>query len=36
MGTGVKGNRDLSKEEVFDATENILLNRATQAQIGAF
>ena len=36
VGTGVKGNRDLSKDEVFDATENILLNRATQAQIGAF
>ena len=36
VGTGVKGNRDLSKEETFDAIEQILLNKATPAQSGAF
>ena len=36
VGTGVKGNRDLSKEETFDAVEQILLNKATSAQSGAF
>jgi anthranilate phosphoribosyltransferase len=36
VGTGVKGNRDLTKEETFDAIESILLNNATSAQIGAF
>ncbi len=36
VGTGVKGNRDLKKEETFDAIESILLNKATPAQIGAF
>ena len=36
VGTGVKGNRDLTKEETFDAIESILLNSVTSAQIGAF
>ena len=36
VGTGIKGNRDLSKEEIFDAIEQILLNKATPAQSGAF
>ena len=36
VGTGVKGNRDLSKEETFDAVEQILLNKVTPAQSGAF
>ena len=36
VGTGPKGNRDLSKEETQDAVEQILTNTATQAQIGAF
>jgi anthranilate phosphoribosyltransferase len=36
VGTGVKGNRDLSKDEIFDAVEQILLNNVTPAQIGAF
>ena len=36
VGTGVKGNRDLSKEEVADAIEKILLNQVTDAQKGAF
>ncbi len=36
VGTGIKGNRDLSKEETFDAIEQILLNKATPAQSGAF
>ena len=36
VGTGPKGNRDLSIEETADAVEQILLNKATQAQIGAF
>ncbi len=35
VGTGIKGNRDLSKEEIFDAIEQILLNKATPAQSGA-
>lgn len=36
VGTGPKGNRNLSIEETADAIEQILLNKATQAQIGAF
>ena len=36
VGTGVKGNRDLSKDEICDAIEQILLNKATPSQIGAF
>ena len=36
VGTGVKGNKDLSKDEIVDAIEHILLNNATPAQIGAF
>ena len=36
VGTGVKGNRDLTKEEVADAIEKILLNQVTDAQKGAF
>lgn len=36
VGTGVKGNRNLSKDEIFDAIESILENRVTPAQIGAF
>ena len=36
VGTGPKGNKDLSIEETADAIEQILLNKATQAQIGAF
>ena len=36
VGTGPKGNRDLSKEETQDAVEQILTNTVTQAQIGAF
>lgn len=36
VGTGVKGNRDLSKDEIADAIEQILLNKVTPAQVGAF
>lgn len=36
VGTGPKGNRDLSKEEMIDAIEQIVSNKATPAQIGAF
>lgn len=36
VGTGPKGNRDLSEEETFQAITQILENRPTQAQIGAF
>ena len=36
VGTGIKGNRDLSKDETFDAIEQILSNKATASQIGAF
>jgi anthranilate phosphoribosyltransferase len=36
VGTGPKGNKDLSIEEIADAIEQILLNKATPAQIGAF
>ncbi len=36
VGTGPKGNKDLSIEETADAIEQILLNQATPAQIGAF
>lgn len=36
VGTGPKGNRDLTQEETQDAIEQILLNSATPAQVGAF
>ena len=36
VGTGPKGNRDLSFEESFEAVSQILKQEATQAQIGAF
>lgn len=36
VGTGVKGNRDLTKDEVTDAIEQILLHKVTPAQVGAF
>jgi anthranilate phosphoribosyltransferase len=36
VGTGPKGNRDLSVDETADAVEQILLNKVTPAQIGAF
>lgn len=36
VGTGPKGNKDLTTDEVSDAIEQILTNKATQAQIGAF
>ena len=36
VGTGPKGNKDLSIEETADAIEQILTNKATQAQMGAF
>lgn len=36
VGTGPKGNKDLSIEETADAIEQILLNRVTPAQVGAF
>jgi len=36
VGTGPKGNKDLSIDETADAIEQILLNKATQAQMGAF
>ncbi|MDZ7818914.1 MAG: glycosyl transferase [Aliarcobacter sp.] len=36
VGTGPKGNRDLTLEETQDAIEQILTNTATQAQSGAF
>jgi anthranilate phosphoribosyltransferase len=36
VGTGPKGNRDLSFEESFEAISQILKQEATQAQIGAF
>ena len=36
VGTGVKGNRDLTQEEIEDAIEQILLNKVTPSQIGAF
>ena len=36
VGTGPKGNKDLSIEETADAIEQILLNKVTPAQIGAF
>ncbi len=36
VGTGPKGNKDLSIEETADAIEQILLNKATPAQVGAF
>jgi len=36
VGTGPKGNRDLEKEEIIDAIENILNRDVTDAQIGAF
>ena len=36
VGTGPKGNRDLTQEETQDAVEQILSNTVSQAQIGAF
>ena len=36
VGTGPKGNRDLTLEETQDAIEQILTNSVTQAQCGAF
>ena len=36
VGTGPKGNRELTEFEVIDAIESILENKVTQAQIGAF
>lgn len=36
VGTGPKGNKDLSVEEMTLAVEQILLNKVTPAQIGAF
>lgn len=36
VGTGPKGNRDLEKDEIIDAIENILKRNVTDAQIGAF
>ena len=36
VGTGPKGNKDLSIDETADAIEQILTNKATQAQMGAF
>lgn len=36
VGTGPKGNRDLTKEEMIDAINHILNRTATDAQIGAF
>lgn len=36
VGTGPKGNRDLSKDEVFEAIKQILNRSVTDAQIGAF
>src|SRR5574344_1027465 len=36
VGTGPKGNRDLSFEESFEAVSQILKQEPTQAQMGAF
>ena len=36
VGTGPKGNRDLSFDESFEAVSQILKQEPTQAQIGAF
>ncbi len=36
VGTGVKGNRDLTFDEAFEAVSQILRQEPTQAQIGAF
>jgi len=36
VGTGPKGNRELEELEIIDAIEQILENKVTQAQIGAF
>jgi len=36
VGTGVKGNRELTEEEVIDAVCLMLENKVTPAQIGAF
>ena len=36
VGTGPKGNRDLSFDESFEAISQILKQEPTQAQIGAF
>ena len=36
VGTGPKGNRDLSIDEACEAVTQILQNKPTQAQMGAF
>ena len=36
VGTGIKGNRELTHEEVIDAVCSILENKVTHAQVGAF
>lgn len=36
VGTGPKGNRDLEKEEIIDAVQQIINRNVTDAQIGAF
>src|SRR5574344_2805874 len=36
VGTGPKGNRDLSFDESFEAVSQILKQEPTQAQMGAF
>ncbi|RXJ94421.1 glycosyl transferase [Malaciobacter molluscorum] len=36
VGTGIKGNRDLSEKEIIDAITKILNKDVTNAQIGAF
>jgi len=36
VGTGIKGNRELEKNEVIDAVCSMLENKVTQAQTGAF
>lgn len=36
VGTGVKGNRDLTFDETYEATKQILKKEPTEAQIGAF
>jgi len=36
VGTGIKGNRELTQEEIEDAISLILENKVTPSQIGAF
>ena len=33
VGTGVKGNRDLTQEEIEDAIEQILLNKVDRKSV---